>query len=147
MCIRDRLEGADGVHSEREDHTPVLRVVSEGIPFVNVPPESECEEQGNPPRRGSPKEQSESLQKRSYFIQQGPERSGEDQPRAGKSSNGNRAHVDPIGRRERGHRDVYKREAIEDQRNQREIEHAAKQKHTQREEENRFTMICDAANQ
>ena len=36
------LEGADCVHSEGEDHAPVLWVVFQGEPFVGMTPESKC---------------------------------------------------------------------------------------------------------
>ncbi len=46
------LEGAGGVHAEREYRAPVQRIISERKPRVGVPSHEQHNEHGDPPRAG-----------------------------------------------------------------------------------------------
>src|SRR5215208_1408754 len=133
-----QLDGADRVHPEGEDHAPVQRVVHERKMLVQVPPDAEYEEQRNPPSARRPEEQSKPFKERRDLAEKAPAGGVNNQPRPRERRNGDRPHVNPVGRRERHGSEVDEREAVKDERDEYQIEHAAQEKHAEREEKQKL---------
>ena len=118
-------ECADRVHAQREDRSPIKRVVLEREPFVDMPPEPEDQEHRNPPGGRGPEEHRESEEKRLKPLEERRQsRVGEEQG-AGQRGNGHRSHVDPVRRHQIRRREAEERVAIEDQRYEPDVEHSA----------------------
>src|SRR5262245_14093207 len=107
---------AQRVHPEREDHPPVLRVVGERHALQHVAPEPEEQEQRNPPGARGPEEQREAREEGPELPDEPPVPRLEDEDGARQRGDGDRPHVDPVGRAELVAGQVHEREAVEDER-------------------------------
>src|SRR5262245_2063716 len=103
-------------------------------------PESEYEQQRYPPRARRPEEQCEPFQKWKDLGKKTRIRRGQDQPCSSERCDCHRAHVDPVRRSECRRGEVRESEAVKNQRDEQQIQHASEQKHTERKEEQQFTV-------
>src|SRR5687767_6610403 len=142
-----QLKRANRVHPQREDHSPVLGIVTKRKPLVNMPPKAEDEEQRNPPRPCRPEKKRETFQKRQNLAEETPLRRRQNQPRSGQRRNGNRAHIDPVRRRQERRGEINEREAIKDERDEQQVKHTAEQKHAEREEQQQRAVCFETIRQ
>ena len=114
----------DGVHAEGEDQTPVGGMIGQWIAFVDVPPRAEDEQERNPPCSRCPEEEGETFDVGNQIGEEGRV-AFEEYVCACKSGDGDRTHVNPIGRREFLRINFEEHETIKDERDNQDIEHAA----------------------
>lgn len=94
--------------------------------FVDVTPCAKDEQEWNPPRSRCPEEEGEAFDEWIYIGKEGGVAFEED-VRTRKGGDGDRAHVDPVRRREFLRVNLEEHETIKDERNDQDVEHAAKQ--------------------
>jgi hypothetical protein len=128
------LERADRVHTERKDRAPIQRIVPDREFTIEMPPNDQDDEHRDPPGSGRPKEDREPLEKGEQCLKEGRIHGILNQDRAGERRDGHRPHVDPVRGREIGRRELEKRVAIEDQRDNPEVHHPATQPHREGDE-------------
>jgi hypothetical protein len=63
-------KGAAGVHAQREDHAPILRIIAQGETLDAVSPNAQNQQERNPPRARCPEKEGEALEEGQQLDQQ-----------------------------------------------------------------------------
>jgi hypothetical protein len=94
------LQRGDAVHAEGEDHAPQRRLIGQRPALPDVTPESQHDEQRDPPGAERPQGEGEPLDEPGRRPDRGKRRGKAHNPGAGEYGDRRGAHQDPVGRPE-----------------------------------------------